>query len=126
MLTLTLAVSLVVPSDGHTTLGDLNGTSPLYRTNDNELNPTNTMGGHVPGPLGYVWPGSGLDTYSGVSSYPPGYESPFTTYELPVQVAGNSYAPEGAILTSTLDHDSVGDLIFAISSFKSFLSMNCE
>ncbi len=30
-------------------------------------------------------------------------------------MAGNAYAPFGAILTSTEDHDNVGDLIFAIN-----------
>jgi len=116
MLTLALTVSLLTaPAYAHTTLGNLTGSSP-FRLNDNELNPGNTVvGDHVPGPLGYVWPGSGLDTYSGVPSNPPGYQSPFTTYEDPTQLAGNAYAPEGAILTSTVDHDNVGDLIFAIN-----------
>lgn len=115
ILMLALAVNFAAPVYAHTTLGNLNGTAPLYRSNDHELNPTNTLGGHVPGPLGYVWPGSGLNTYSGISSNPPGYQSPFTTFENPIQVAGHAYAPEGAILTSTIDHDSVGDLIFAIN-----------
>jgi hypothetical protein len=116
MLTLALTVSLfVAPAYAHTTLGNLTG-SPPFRFNDNELNPSNTVAGdHVPGPLGYVWPGSGLDAYSGDPSNPPGYQSPFTTYENPSQLAGNAYAPEGAILTSTVDHDNVGDLIFAIN-----------
>ena len=112
---LALAVSFAAPVYAHTTLGNLNGTGPLYRSNDNELNPTNTLGGHVPGPLGYVWPGSGLDMYSGMPSNPPGYQSPFTTFENPIQDAGDAYAPEGAILASTVNHDSVGDLIFAIN-----------
>jgi hypothetical protein len=115
VLILALAVSFTAPVYAHTTLGDLNGNPPFYRSNDNELNPTNTLGGHAPGPLGYVWPGSGLNTYSGIASNPPGYQSPFTTFENPTQVAGNAYAPEAAILTSTLDHDSVGDLVFAIN-----------
>jgi hypothetical protein len=115
MLMLALTLSLAAPVYAHTTLGNLIGSMP-FRSNDNELNPSNTMvGDHVPGPLGYVWPGSGLDMYSGVPSNPPGYQSPFTTYENPFQLAGNAYAPEGAILTSTIDHDNVGDLIFAIN-----------
>jgi hypothetical protein len=114
-LLVALALSLSIPVYAHSTLGDLTGSSP-YRTNDNELNPTNTFGAsHVPGPLGYVWPGSGLDSYSGITSNPPGYQSPFTTFEQPTQEAANSYSPEGAILTSTPDHDSVGDLIFAVN-----------
>ena len=112
LLLMALALSFAAPVSAHTTLGDLTGTSP-YRTNDNELT-TSPPGNHVPGPLGYVWPGSGLDTYSGVPSNPPGYQSPFTDQQ-PLQDAGDSYSPEGAILTSTADHDSVGDLIFALN-----------
>jgi hypothetical protein len=55
-----------------------------------------------------------LNTYSGVASNPPGYQSPFTNQQ-PLQAAGDSYSPEGAILTSTADHDNVGDLIFALN-----------
>ena len=100
----------------HTTLGNNNSTPPFFRSNENELNPTNTFGtAHVPGPLGFVWPGSGLNTYTGENSNPPGYQNPFTTYEQPLQEATHSYSPEGAILTSTPDHDNVGDLIFAIN-----------
>jgi hypothetical protein len=110
-----LALSFAVPVWAHTTLGDLTGTSP-YRTNDIELT-TAPPGDHVPGPLGYVWPGSGLNTYSGVPSNPPGYQSPFTDQQ-PLQAAGDSYSPEGAILTSTADHDSVGDIIFALNFSK--------
>jgi len=112
LLMMALALSFTAPVFAHTTLGDLTGTSP-YRTNDTELT-TSPPGHHVPGPLGYVWPGSGLDTYSGVASNPPGYQSPFTNQQ-PLQAAGDSYSPEGAILTSTADHDSVGDLIFALN-----------
>jgi hypothetical protein len=118
-------MSLTVQVYAHTTLGNLTGPGPYYRSNDHELNPTNTFGkAHVPGPLGYVWPGSGLNMYSGNPSRTPGYQSPFTTFENPTQLAGHSYAPEGAILTSTIDHDNVGDLIFAInfSQPKAFIT----
>src|SRR3972149_5144817 len=115
ILMLALAASISAPAYAHTTLGDLNGNAPYFRSNDHELNPTNTFGGHVPGPLGYVWPGGGLNMYSGLVSNPPGYQSPFTDFEEPSQVVGNVYAPEGAILTSTIDHENVGDLIFAIN-----------
>lgn len=116
MLVFALAVSLLIPVYGHTTLGNLNGSSPYFRSNDHELNPTNTFGmAHVPGPLGYVWPGSGLNMYTGNPSYPPGYQSPFTDFEQPSQEASNAYSPEGAILTSTSDHDNLGDFIFAIN-----------
>jgi len=114
-----LTVSLAAPAYAQTTLGNLNGSSPLYRSNDHELNPTNTFGtAHVPGPLGYVWPGSGLNIYSGESTNPPGYQSPYEDFEEPIQAATGTYAPEGAILTSTANHDSVGDLIFAINFFQ--------
>jgi hypothetical protein len=121
-LILLLLGTMIAPSYGHTTLGDLNDSAPLYRSNDNELN-TFASGHHVPGPLGYVWPGSGLETYSGVGSNPPGYQSPFTNLK-PFQAARGAYSPEGAILTSTADHDSVGDLIFALnfSSSSAFVT----
>jgi hypothetical protein len=113
---LALTVSLTAPVYAHTTLGNLSGSSPLYRSSDHELNPTNAFGrAHAPGPLGYVWPGSGLNIFSGDSSNPPGYQSPYEDFEEPTQAATGTYAPEGAILTSTSDHDSVGDLIFAIN-----------
>ena len=116
MFLLALAASLSTPVYAHTTMGNLNGSSPYLRSNDHELNPTNSFGrAHVPGPLGYVWAGSGLDAYSGVMSNPPGYQSPFADFEQPTQVAGHAYAPEGAILTSTSYHDNVGDMVFAIN-----------
>jgi hypothetical protein len=116
ILLLALALSLSAPAYAHTTLGNLNSSPPLFRSNDNELNTPSFPANHVPGPLGYVWPGSGLDTYSGDRSNPPGYESPFgSTTHIPTQAAADSYSPEGAILTSTSDHDNVGDMIFAIN-----------
>ena len=115
VLLFVLGLSFSAPVYAHTTLGKLNGSGPFFRSDDHELNPTNTLGGHVPGPLGYVWPGSGLNMYSRIASNPPGYQSPFTTFEEPTQVGDNAYAPEGAILASTIDHDSVGDLIFAVN-----------
>jgi len=111
-----LALTLSGPAYAHTTLGNLNGSGPSFRSNDHQLNPANTFGtAHVPGPLGYVWPGSGLNSYSGSPGNPPGYQNPFTTYEEPAQALGDSYSPEGAILISTSDHDNVGDLMFAIN-----------
>ena len=116
ILLLTLAAFLSTPVYAHTTLGDLNNSPPIFRTNDNELNTPNFLGNHVPGPLGYVWPGAGLDAYSGSQLNPPGYQSPFgSTINPPVQDAADAYSPEGAILTSTPDHDNVGDFIFAIN-----------
>ena len=92
------------------------GDTPFFRSNDHELNPINTFGyTHVPGPLGHVWPGGGLNHYLADNTLPPGYQSPFTTFEEPLQVGANSYSPEGAILTSAVKKDNVGDLIFAIN-----------
>lgn len=53
--------------------------------------------------------------YMADPSLPPGYQSPFETFEPPLQLAANSYSPEGAILASTPDRPSVGDLIIAIN-----------
>jgi hypothetical protein len=123
ILVLVLICVTSAPAYAHTTIGDLNSSSPLYRTNDNELNSVVTSGNHVPGPLGYVWPGSGMNTYSGVRQNPPGYQSPFTNQK-PIQAARDSYSPEGAILTSTADHDNVGDLIFALNFSNPSLNGN--
>src|SRR5208283_183517 len=123
ILVLALICATNAPAYAHTTIGDLNSTPPLYRINDNELNSVVTSGNHVPGPLGYVWPGSGMNTYSGVRQNPPGYQSPFTNQK-PIQAARDAYSPEGAILTSTADHDNVGDLIFALNFSNPSLNGN--
>ena len=109
----------------HTTLGKISGEPPFFKINDHELNPSNSFGNaHVPGPLAYVWPGSGLKIYLNNLNLPPSYQSPFETFESPLQLAGNSYSPEGAILTSTQTRDSVGDFIIAInfSQPKAFIT----
>jgi hypothetical protein len=109
----------------HTTLGKISGEPPFFKINDHELNPSNSFGNaHVPGPLAYVWPGSGLKIYLNNLNLPPGYQSPFETFESPLQLAGNSYSPEGVILTSTQTRDSVGDFIIAInfSQPKAFIT----
>jgi len=116
-----------IPAQAHFTIGRPTGTLP-YRVRD--FDP------HVLGPTGYVWPGSGvvtLGTGAGAPSpvtwaqqgymSPPGYQSPFSTNPPGspsswLQLAGNAYAPFGAILTSTDDHDNVGDLIFAVNFSK--------
>lgn len=111
-----LAACLASPVYAYTSLGNLNGTPPYFRSNDHELNPTNTFGrAHVPGPLGYVWPGAGFNLYVEEREAFPGYQSPFENFEEPLQVSGNSYSPEGAILTSIPHRDNVGDLVFAIN-----------
>ena len=106
--------AIVVPAQAHFTLGNLTGT-PRFRVND--FDP------HVAGPIGYVWPGSGLDAYSGSlnsanANLSPGYQSPFPGGNPPgapsnswYQLDSNAYAPFGAVLTG-----STGDLIFAINA----------
>src|SRR5208283_3801091 len=55
------------------TLGDLTGT---YRYHANDFDP------HIPGVIGYVWPGGGQNAYSGFPNFAnvnnaPGYQSPY-------------------------------------------------
>ena len=116
------------PTQAHFTIGRPTGTT-AYRVVD--FDP------HAPGPTGYVWPGSGVVTLGTAPNIgagapspvtwaqqgymsPPGYQSPFSTNPPGspsswLQLAGNAYAPFGAILTSTEDYDNIGDLIFAIN-----------
>jgi hypothetical protein len=59
--TLTIAIfvistlAIVGPVQAHFTLGNLTGT---FRYHANDFDP------HVPGPIGYVWPGGGQQAYS--------------------------------------------------------------
>ncbi|MGA8856067.1 MAG: hypothetical protein WB643_02755 [Candidatus Bathyarchaeia archaeon] len=106
------------PVQAHFTLGDLTGT---YRFHSNDFDP------HVPGVIGYVWPGSGLNTYSGTpniasSFLSPGYQSPYPGGNPPgapsnswYQLESDAYAPFGAVLTG-----STGDLIFALNATAGF------
>ena len=108
----TLAV--MVPTQAHFTLGNLSGTNPY---DINNFDP------HVAGPVGYVWPGSGQCAYQGQpntvsANCSPGYQSPYPSGNPPgapsnswYQLEGDTYAPFGAVLTS-----STGDLIFAINA----------
>ena len=103
-----------VPVQAHFTLGNLTGTYP-YHTND--FDP------HVPGVIGYVWPGSGQCAYVGFPNQAndncaPGYQAPYPNGNPPgapsnswYQLQGDTYAPFGAILTGT-----TGDLIFALNA----------
>lgn len=94
----------------------MDGSLPYFRKNDHESNPKNDFGvGHVPGPLAHLWPGSGSNMYLGDRSLPPGYQSPFQNFERPLQLSGSQYSPEGAILASTSERDSVGDFIIGIN-----------
>ncbi len=113
---------IAMPVQAHTTIGRPMPTVPYYAYN---FDP------HAPGPTGYVWPGSGvvsLSTAPNVGSgapspitwvqgsfLPPGYQSPWSTNPPGAatswyQLAGNAYAPFGAVLT-----ESTGDLIFAVN-----------
>ena len=105
------------PVQAHFTLGDLTGTN---RYHSNDFDP------HVPGVIGYVWPGAGLNTYSGFpniasDNLSPGYQSPYPGGNPPgapnswYQLESNAYAPFGAILTG-----STGDLIFALNATAGF------
>ena len=103
-----------VPVQASFTLGNLTGTYP-YHTND--FDP------HVPGVIGYVWPGSGQCAYDGFpnqanANCAPGYQAPYPNGNPPgapsnswYQLQGDTYAPFGAILTGTS-----GDLIFALNA----------
>jgi hypothetical protein len=124
--TLTIAIflfstlAILAPVQAHFTLGD---NLPNYPYHTNDFDP------HVPGVIGYVWPGGGENTYLG---YPtqvtnvvsPGYVSPYPVQSLTgagvypspwtqnyAQLDGHEYAPFGAIVTGT-----TGDLIFAVNS----------
>jgi len=116
MILASTQISLVF---GHTVLGNMTGALPYFRKNDHERNPGNTfVSSLVPGPVAYVWPGSGSNTYLDDPRLPPGYQSPFQDFEKPLQVAGSHYSPEGAILASTSTADSVGDLVFGLNFSK--------
>jgi hypothetical protein len=112
-------VSLVAPASAHFTLGDY---TPSFRFHVDDFDP------HVPGPLAYVWPGSGLSAFVGNPlGFPPGYQTPYPNGNPPGQPSGvyqleaNSYAPFGSILTTTDQSVSRGSLIFALN-----LSRPCE
>jgi hypothetical protein len=112
-----------VPVQAAFTLGDLTGTYPYHL---NDFDP------HVPGVIGYVWPGSGEDTYAGFpnvasTNLSPGYQAPYPNGNPPdapsnswYQLEGDTYAPFGAILTG-----STGDLIFALNATK-WSTVACE
>jgi hypothetical protein len=124
--TLTIAIflfstlAILAPVQAHFTLG-LN--TPNYPYHVDDFDP------HVPGVIGYVWPGGGENTYLGTPSYvtnviSPGYVPPYPVNSLTAagrypspwtqnyaQLDGHEYAPFGAIVTGT-----TGDLIFAINA----------
>ena len=102
---------VAVPVSAHFTMGEHTAAYPFRK---NHFDP------HVAGPLGYVFPGSGLGTtnapgwYTGQGTWP-GYQSPWPYWTSGVnnpfpkqgpmswyQLDANNYAPFGAILTSTI------------------------
>jgi len=105
-------MAVAYPVQAHFTLGNLTGT---FRYHSSDFDP------HVAGVIGYVWPGSGQNAYSGFPNtasvnLSPGYQSPYPGGKPPGQVGayqleGHGYSPFGAVLTS-----STGDLIFAINA----------
>ncbi len=116
-------VAILNPVSAHFTLGDMTGT---YRYHANDFDP------HVPGVIGYVWPGGGQNTWGGSPNFAsvnnaPGYQSPYPGQKPPAtpgvnqfgnapstswyQLEGDAYAPFGAVLTG-----STGDLIFALNA----------
>jgi hypothetical protein len=106
--------AVAVPVSASFTLGNLTGTYPFHA---NDFDP------HVPGVIGYVWPGGGLNTYSGSPAFasvntPPGYQAPYPNGNPPgapssswYQLQGDSYSPFGAVLAG-----STGDLVFGINA----------
>jgi hypothetical protein len=121
--TLTIAIflfstlAILAPVQAHFTLG-LN--TPNYPYHVDDFDP------HVPGVIGYVWPGGGENTYLGYPQYvtnvvSPGYVAPYPSKDLNahgfgwtqnlMQLDGHEYAPFGAIVTGTK-----GDLIFAVNA----------
>src|SRR5208283_4892518 len=85
----TLAIG--IPVQAHFTLGNLTGT---YRFHSEDFDP------HVSGVIGYVWPGGGLNAYTGVpnaasSVLSPGYQSPY-----PCTLAGEPTGNGGIVGSS--------------------------
>ena len=125
LLWIILASPQIHPAFAHTVLGTPDGSLSYFRKNDHESNSKNDFGvGHVPGPLAHLWPGSGSNRYLEDSSFPPGYQSPFQDFELPLQVAGCKYSPEGAIPASTVDQQVVGDFIIGLNFSKPLAFMD--
>src|SRR5208282_4033836 len=136
MLFLVATFAVAVPVQAHFTLGNLTST---YRFHSLDYDP------HVPGVIGYVWPGGGLDSYVGApniasSVLSPGYQSPYPCRQAgePVGIAGTVVGsagypaqcnPTGAPTSSwyqlqgsayapfgSVLAGSTGDLIFAINA----------
>jgi len=108
------SVAVALPAQATFTLGNLTSTSPYDISN---FDP------HVPGVVGYVWPGAGQCAWEGFPNQAsnncfPGYQSAYPSGNPPgaptnswYQLQGDTYAPFGAVLAG-----STGDLIFAINA----------
>jgi len=125
--------AVVSPVKATFTLGDLTGS---YRFHKLDFDP------HVPGVIGYVWPGGGENSYNGAPNYAsnslyPGYQSPYPCRDNREQLGGGGIGtistaqcnPAGAPGSSWYQLQgsgyapfgavlagSTGDLIFAINS----------
>ena len=125
--------AVVSPVKATFTLGDLTGS---YRFHRLDFDP------HVPGVIGYVWPGGGENAYNGAPSYAsnslyPGYQSPYPCRDNGEQLGGGGIgtistaqcSPAGAPESSWYQLQgsgyapfgavlagSTGDLIFAVNS----------
>jgi hypothetical protein len=113
-------IAVFAPVQAHFTLGENVGNYPYTVQN---FDP------HVPGVIGYVWPGGGENSYLGSptavsSTVGPGYTAPYPVNALTAagvynpswtqnlaQLDGHEYSPSGAIVVN-----SKGDLIFALNA----------
>ncbi|HKM76083.1 MAG TPA: hypothetical protein VJZ32_06670 [Candidatus Bathyarchaeia archaeon] len=132
------SVAIIHPAQATFTLGDLTGT---YRFHENDFDP------HVPGVIGYVWPGGGEDSYAGApnvasSFLSPGYQSPYpcrlsgedpNSHNPSTESPSNQCNPAGAPTSSwyqlqgsayapfgAILTGSTGDLIFALNATAGF------
>src|SRR5208282_473089 len=85
-------VAIASPAQAHFTLGNLTGS---YRFHSDDFDP------HVPGVIGYLWPGGGLNAYTGSpnvasSVLSPGYQSPY-----PCRLAGEPVGIAGTVVGSS-------------------------
>ena len=110
-------LAILGPVQAHFTLGQ---NQPNYPFTTQNFDP------HVPGVIGYVWPGGGENSYDGAPAsvtplLSPGYVAPYPSQAISKagaqlwtqnveQLDGDEYAPSGAIVAG-----STGDLIFAIN-----------
>jgi hypothetical protein len=122
ILLVLMALSAIIPCTlANYTLGDSDGTLERLRANDSEFRtPPTPPYNHVRGPLGWVFPGTGM-FHSGVGwawgyGFRPGIDV-VNGYDPSGLLAGqaNDYSGVSAILASDDNHPVVGDLIFALN-----------